>query len=371
MKKIIAGVSVGIIVVVSIVVLRLLVGRGNYGNTSSQGIELDKSDSQVQIALNGSMTEKISLLKSEDLTEQGILAFCAQEEEEQLQIDENELRKLFEEAFRRVKLSSQAQVQIAELGSYLYNRALLQSPHLTGAGLVAVCQNCQWMDLDNEKVQAFFKKGFKTAKLTSNQVGEVVAIGNKFFTETLLLKQNLTGEELVAICSNPGHLDLERNRVQRWFSEAFERTELSVQEQLQVIELDKEFFNEALLDSSNLTGEALVEVCRYASSTDSKVRSWIEEAFERVELTSKQQVTIAKLENYHYCKLLALADNLSEEAFVELCSPESPLDRENDEHRALLKEAFKKVELTKEYKSRIGLLFIKELKKEIKKEEHE
>ena len=66
--------------------------------------------------------------------------------------------------------------------------------------------------------------------------------------------------------------------------------------------------------------------------------------------------------------MLALSDNLSAEAFVELCSPDSPLDREDDEDLLLLKEAFKKVKLTRQQKTRIGLLFIKELKKEIKKE---
>lgn len=350
-KKIIAGVS-AIIAIIAIISICLLRGCGGCRSTSSQrGIVL------------------VEELKSDTLTEQGLLALCMREEEEFDIIEKAELRKLFEQAFKRVELTTQAQVQIAELGSYLYNRALLQSPHLTGAALVAVCQNCQWMNLDNEFVQGFLKKGFRTAKLTSEQVESIVGIGNKFFTETLLMKKNLTGEELTAICSNPGHLDLERNRVQRWFREAFDRTELSVNEYLQLLELNKELYNEALLDSSNLTGEALVEICRYASA-DNKLQEWIEEAFEKVELSIEQQVEIAKLRKYSYCKLLALSEKLSEEAFVELCSLESPLNRENDEDRGLLREAFKKVKLSKEQKSRIGKLFIKQLKKEIK-EEHE
>ena len=350
--------------VIVIIVIRMFMGSGNYSSFSSE-IELDKNDSQVQVVLNGSMEEKVELLKSNNLTEQGLLAFCGQKE--QLNIEENELRKLFEEAFRKVELNYAQQVQVAKLGSYLYNRALLQSPHLTGAALVAVCQNCQWMDLDNEKVQWLFRKGFETAKLSSKQVSEIVEIGNKFFTENLLQKKNLTGEELVAICSNPGHLDLGRNKVQRWFEEAFERTELSAEEQIQVLELDKEFYNELLLQNTNLTGQALVEICKY-SIKNSDVQDWIEKAFERVEFTSEQQVELAKLNKHSYSKMLALSDNLSAEAFVELCSPDSPLDREDDEDLLLLKEAFKKVKLTRQQKTRIGLLFIKELKKEIKKE---
>ena len=227
---------------------------------------------------------------------------------------------------------------------------------------MTVCQNCQWMDLDNEKVQWLFKKGFATAKLSSKQVNEIVEIGNKFFTENLLLKKNLTGEELVAICSNSGHLDLGRNKVQRWFEEAFERTELSSEEQIRVLELGKEFYSELLLQSTNLTGQALVEICKY-SIKNSDVQDWIEKAFKRVELTSEQQVELAKLNKHSYSKMLALSDNLSAEAFVELCSPDSSLNREDDKDLLLLKEAFKKVKLTRQQKTRIGLLFIKELKK--------
>ena len=89
-KKIIAGVSLTIIVVIVIIVIRMFMGSGNYSSFSSE-IELDESDSQVQVVLNGSMEEKVELLKSNNLTEQGLLAFCGQKE--QLNIEENELLK--------------------------------------------------------------------------------------------------------------------------------------------------------------------------------------------------------------------------------------------------------------------------------------
>lgn len=185
--------------------------------------ELDERNSQVNTALNGSLEEKKELLGSKKLNEKGLLALCIAPDP--LNLSDKETRQLFDEAFKKVRLSQWHQVQVARLGEYTFNRGLLQSSVLKGEGLVEVCKNSEWMDLSNEKVQSWFQKAFKRVKMTSKEQVEIVDLHIELFDQCLLCNKRLTEQALARLDSKKSTLNLESNKIQRLLKKQYERLE--------------------------------------------------------------------------------------------------------------------------------------------------
>ena len=72
--------------------------------------------------------------------------------------------------------------------------------------------------------------------MTADQQVRIAKIGEFAYNRALLLSSNLTAEGLVAICQNPGTLNLDNITVQGWFKDALERTELTADQQVQISE---------------------------------------------------------------------------------------------------------------------------------------
>lgn len=134
--------------------------------------------------------------------------------------------------------------------------------------------------------------------LDQNDVQVITAFGNNSEAkEALIQSSELHSNGLIALCINPEPMILGSGTVQKWFEEAIERTELTAEQQVQIAKLGKFAYSRALLLNPNLTAEGLVAVCESPDELNLKnrtVQKWFKEAIERTELTTEQQVQIAK-----------------------------------------------------------------------------
>ena len=98
------------------------------------------------------------------------------------------------------------------------------------------------------------------------------------------MKTNLSADGLVAVCENPGSMNLRSDTIQKWFKEAIERTELTAEQEVQIAKLGEFSYNRALLLKTNLSGDGLVAVCEYPGSMNLRsntIQKWFKEAIER------------------------------------------------------------------------------------------
>ena len=108
--------------------------------------------------------------------------------------------------------------------------------------------------------------------VNSNDVQVTIASKNNFDTKKdLLLSKNLTPDELLALCANPIPMNIENNKVQKWFQDAFDRVNLSEEQQMLIVKLELTPYDKMLLKSSNLKVNTIVEICNtYKKSYNQK-----------------------------------------------------------------------------------------------------
>ena len=124
------------------------------------------------------------------------------------------------------------QVLIAFGDNFEAKKGLIQSSELHSEGLIALCTNPEPMNLDNDTVQKWFNEAIARTELTADQEVQIAKIGEFCYNQALLLRTNLTGSGLVAVCENPGSMNLDNDTVQKWFNEAIERTELTADQEV-------------------------------------------------------------------------------------------------------------------------------------------
>ena len=127
-----------------------------------------------------------------------------------------------------------AQVLTAFGDNFEAKKALIQSSELHSDGLIALCINPKPLNLKSAIVQDWFKEAIERTNLTTEQQVQIAKIGEFAYSKALLLSTNLTAEGLVAICENPGTLNLKSDIVQNWFKEAIGRTKLTAEQRVQI-----------------------------------------------------------------------------------------------------------------------------------------
>ena len=196
---------------------------------------LDQDDAQVMIALGENYKAKEGLLQSPKLHAEGLMALCINPIPMNIHCSEV-VQERFKEAIARTELTEEQQVLIAEIGEFVYSKVLLSSTKLTAEALVAICENSEGFDLNIDAVKKQFKEAFERTELTNEQQVQIAKIGKFVYSETLLESTKLTAEALVAICENSGEFDLNIDTVQRQFKEAFARTELTNEQQVRIVQ---------------------------------------------------------------------------------------------------------------------------------------
>ncbi len=232
MKKITLG-------LITLLIMFLFVGcsSNNNVNTEEEVIEeiqqtLDQNDVQVITAFGNNSEAKEALIQSSELHSNGLIALCINPEP--MILGSGTVQKWFEEAIERTELTAEQQVQIARIGEFAYTRALLLSSKLTAEGLVAICETPKALNLNNNTIREWLRKAIERTELTAEQQVQIAKLGKFAYSRALLLNPNLTAEGLVAVCESPDELNLKNRTVQKWFKEAIERTELTTEQQVQI-----------------------------------------------------------------------------------------------------------------------------------------
>jgi len=174
MKKITLG-------LITLLVMCFLVSCGNSNDSNNDNAKkeviaeiqqtLDQNDVQVLIAFGDNFDAKESLIQSSELHSDGLIALCTNPEP--MNLKSNTVQKWFKEAIERTELTAEQQVQIVKIGEFAYNQALLLSTNLTAEGLVAICENPGTLNLDNDTVQSWFKEAIKRTELTAEQKAQI------------------------------------------------------------------------------------------------------------------------------------------------------------------------------------------------------
>ena len=130
--------------------------------------------------------------------------------------------------------TKEAQIAIAQGDNFEAKESLLKSKNLHSEALIALCNHPEPMNLENEEVQSWFKNAIKRTELTTKQQVQIAKIGNFVYNSALLLRDKLSAEGLLVICQKAEVFNLENEDVQSWFKNAIKRTELTAEQKAQI-----------------------------------------------------------------------------------------------------------------------------------------
>lgn len=138
--------------------------------------------------------------------------------------DNREVQSWFNRALERTKLKPEQEVRIANCKSYAIKLALLKRSKLTGDGLVAFCQNPGNVNLESESVMDWLNKAVRRTQTTPKQEALIAQTGLYEMQRALLLmKQDLSYEGFLEICKNPKQMRMSSDTVQDWFRKITKR----------------------------------------------------------------------------------------------------------------------------------------------------
>lgn len=130
----------------------------------------------------------------------------------------------FNKAMERARLKPEQEVRIAKCKSYTIKLALLRRSKLTGEGLVAFCENTGEVNLESEAVRNWIDKAMKRTKLNPKQEAKIAQTGFYEMQRALMLmRPNLSYEGFLEICRNPKELRMSSSTVQEWFKKITKR----------------------------------------------------------------------------------------------------------------------------------------------------
>lgn len=185
----------------------------------------EKDSIQVAAASHDILDFKKNLLEYSQLNADGLMAICINPTP--LNLENTEVQRWFKDAFERTALTAEQEVLIAKLCEPAYSYALLSKSDLTGDGLVAVCENPGNINLDNSNIKKLFEDAFERTTLTTEQEVQIASLGKSTYSYALLSKSDLTSDGFVTVCENPGPLNLENSNIQKWFTDARKRVSLT------------------------------------------------------------------------------------------------------------------------------------------------
>ena len=277
--------------VILALIMCFVTGCGNFNKKAEVGNEiLNQENLQVKIALGDNYDAKVALLQSKELSSDGLVALCLYPEG--LRLENLKIQHFYKEAIERTDLTVEQEVQIAKFDKYAYTKALLLRTRLSPEGLVAVCENPGEVSLRNNELEKMFREAIERVELNAEQEVQIAKLGEFTYNAALLLRTKLTPEGLVAVCENPGDISLENIGLKRMFRKAIERVELNAEQEVQIAKLGEFTYNTALLLRTKLTPEGLVAVCENPGSMNLKnknIQQLFKNAIKRTALTVEQK----------------------------------------------------------------------------------
>lgn len=108
--------------------------------------------------------------------------------------------------------------------------------------------------------------------------------------------KDLTSDGLLALCANPIPMNIENNQVQKWFQDAFDRVNLSEEQQMLIARLELTPYDKMLLKSSNLKVNTIVEICNTYKELENNhtIKNSLKKAIKEANLNTEQKLQIAQ-----------------------------------------------------------------------------
>lgn len=157
--------------------------------------------------------------------------------------------------------SKAVQVAMAETKNFEAQKHLLTSPDLCAEALVAICEKPANFNFENDTVERWFTNAINRTKLTPRQEIRISQNGKKFIMKrALILKDDLSAPGLIELCNNPGNMNLDSDTVRRWYLNAVNRIKPTEKQQLKMVASVNFAILRALLLSKELKAEALAAI---------------------------------------------------------------------------------------------------------------
>lgn len=176
------------------------------------------NSAKIQVTLAKTKTFEVQeyLLQYPALKGSALVEIC--ENPANFNFDNSLVQDDFNKAMERTNLKSEQEVRIAKCKSYTIKLALLRRSKLTGEGLVAFCENTGEVNLDSETVRRWIDQAMKRTNLNPKQEARIAQTGLYEMQRALMLmRPNLSYEGFLEICRNPKQFRMSNNEVQEWF----------------------------------------------------------------------------------------------------------------------------------------------------------
>ena len=249
--------------------------------------------------------------------------------------------------------SVEDQLLLAKSKKYIAQKVLINSDLLSPEAFVQLCKDNEFNE-ENITIYDYFTEAVKRLHLTEEQQEKVIK-SHYTYQKILLENQKLTPETYVFLAEN-NKLNYENPYIELLYKNEFERLDFSTEQRKRLIDVQEYLFQELLLKSDELTGEELVMLCQENkfNMENTSVENWFVEAIERTELTSRQQVAIAHINEYVYHKAIILKTKISYDALLCLAR-NSRFNLESPEVRQWFISAVERVNPTETQKNTLML----------------
>lgn len=255
--------------------------------------------------------------------------------------------------------SSIVQLEIARKRTFEAQCVLLECPNLCGEALLEICEHSKKFNFDNSTVEKWFSEAIQHTKLTAIQEIRISQCGEFIMKKALLLRENLTAAGLVELCENSGSLNLENSLVESWYSNKINKIPITEKQQLKIARTKKFTMHKILLLSPKLKGETLVEISQNPGKLNlenTTVWEWFEDAVERIPLTSRQQTQMAETNNFAAQRAILISSKIDYAAFLVICQNTRRFNMKNDTVQKYFEDATRRLlpNLTDEQKVKLA-----------------
>lgn len=249
--------------------------------------------------------------------------------------------------------SYEHQMIFAKSKKYIAQKVLIDSEELLPEAFVQLCKDNEF-NKASSTVYNSFNEAVKKLELTEEQQKEIIK-QHYTYQQMLLENKKLTPETYVILAEN-NKLNYKNSTIEKLYKSEFERLNFNTDQRKRLIDLQEYLFHELLIKSDELTGEELVMLCQknQFNMKSHNVESWFIQAIERTELTSRQQVAIAHINDFVYHKAIILKTDISYEALLCLAR-KSKFNLESPEVRQWFVSAVERVNPTEPQKNTLML----------------
>lgn len=180
------------------------------------------SEQEIRISKKGdSFAMKKALILKKDLTTRGLIELC--KSPGNMNLDSDNVRDWYLKAVNRTKPSEEEQLEMVKTQNFAILRALLLSKELKPEALVAISKCPGNLNLDNDIVRKWFEDAVQRNELTDEQQVRMVKTNNFAAMRAILLNTNISYKAFLILCQNTKYFNMQSETVQRYFKNATRR----------------------------------------------------------------------------------------------------------------------------------------------------